>query len=196
MALTGKKTVILEFDIRKPKISSNLNISRKIGISNYIIGKAEFEDLPVPVPEIENLYIIPAGPIPPNPSELLLNERLNELFEKLNEHFDVVIIDTAPVGLVSDAITLGKFADATLYILRHNYTFKKQLRMIDELYAQKRLPNVSLIINDIEFARGYGGYHSYGGYGTSYGYGYGAGYYEAESSNGGWIKKALKKLNF
>lgn len=196
MALTGKKTVILEFDIRKPKISSNLNISRKIGISNYIIGKAEFEDLPVPVPEIENLYIIPAGPIPPNPSELLLNERLNELFAKLNEHFDVVIIDTAPVGLVSDAITLGKFADATLYILRHNYTFKKQLRMIDELYAQKRLPNVSLIINDIEFARGYGGYHSYGGYGTSYGYGYGAGYYEAESSNGGWIKKALKKLNF
>ncbi|WP_336515173.1 GumC family protein [Pollutibacter soli] len=193
MALTGKKTVVLEFDIRKPKISQNLKLKQTTGISNFIIGKAEFRDLPIPVPETENLYIIPCGPIPPNPAELLLSERLQELFAELKKAFDVVIIDTAPVGLVSDAITLGKFADATLYILRHNYTFKKQLKLIDELYHQKRLPNLSLIINDISAQGGYGNYQTYTGYGSGYGQGYGEGYYEVELTEKNWLKKIFSK---
>jgi capsular exopolysaccharide synthesis family protein len=177
LALTGKKTAIMEFDIRKPKIMSTLNLPRKTGITNYIIGKAAYEDLAVPVPGIDNLFVIPCGPVPPNPAELLLDERLDELMQRLREEYDYVIIDTAPVGLVSDAVMLGKHADAALYIVRHNYTFKKQLLLLDEIYSNKRLPRLSIVINDIKAQGGYGRYYGYGGYGYS-GYGYGTEYFE------------------
>jgi capsular exopolysaccharide synthesis family protein len=179
MSLAGKKTVIMEFDIRKPKVLSALNIPKSTGISNFIIGKASFEDLPVPVPGYDNLFVIPCGPVPPNPAEILLEERLNELMIQTKAHFDVVIIDTAPVGLVSDAIMLGRFADATLYIVRHEHTYKKQLQLLNEIYLNQRLPKLSLIINDIKSGGGYGRYYGYGGYGyTGYGYGYGNEYFE------------------
>lgn len=179
MALAGKKTAILEFDIRKPKIMSNLGLTRKVGITNYIIGKAGFEDLAVQVPGYDNLFVIPCGPVPPNPAELLLDERLPELINKLKEEFDVLVIDTAPVGLVSDAVMLGKYTDAVLYVIRHNYTFKKQLKLLNELYTNKRLPKISLVINDISGEGGYGKYYGYGGYGyTGYGYGYGNEYFD------------------
>ncbi len=179
MALTGKKTAILEFDIRKPKIMSTLNLPRKTGITNYIIGKAAYEDLAVPVTGIDNLFVIPCGPVPPNPAELLLDEKLDELMDKLKADFDYIIIDTAPVGLVSDAIMLGKYADAALYIVRHGYTFKKQLLLLDEIYVNKRLPRLSLVINDIKAQGGYGRYYGYGGYGyKGYGASYGTEYFE------------------
>jgi capsular exopolysaccharide synthesis family protein len=179
MSLAGKKTAILEFDIRKPKIMSSLGLTRKSGITNYIIGKANFEDLPVKVPDYDNLYVIPCGPIPPNPAELLLYDRFDEMLTRLKEEFDVLVIDTAPVGLVSDAIMLGKYADAVLYIIRHNYTFRKQLQLLNEIYANNRLPKISLVINDINGEGGYGRYYGYGGYGyTGYGYGYGNEYFE------------------
>ena len=186
MALTGKKTAILEFDIRKPKILSGLGMPKGPGISNFLIGAANLEDLPIPVPGIENLFVVPCGPIPPNPSELILDERLGNLFKGLKETFDVIVIDTAPVGLVGDAMVLGKFADATLYVIRHNYTFKKQLVMLDEIYASKRLPRMSLVLNDINVQAGYGGYYGYGGYGYSgYGYGQGADYFDDGKKKGG-----------
>lgn len=179
IALTGKKTAILEFDIRKPRIMSSLGLPRKSGITNYIIGKSNYQDLAVPVPNVENLYIIPCGPVPPNPAELLLDKKLPELMEKLKEDFDVLIIDTAPVGLVSDSIILGTHADATLYVIRHNYTFKKQLQQLNDVYTFNRLPKISLVINDIQNEVGYGKYYGYGGYGYSgYGYGYGSEYFE------------------
>lgn len=184
MALAGKKTAILEFDIRKPKIMSGLNLSKKSGITNYIIGKSTLEELPVPVPGIENLFVIPCGPIPPNPAELLLDERLEEMMLKLRAEFDILIIDTAPVGLVSDAVMLGKYADAALYVIRHDYTYKKQLQLLNEIYANKRLPKISLVINDIKAQGGYGRYYGYGGYGyTGYGYGYGNEYFEESKVN-------------
>jgi capsular exopolysaccharide synthesis family protein len=185
MALSGKKTVIMEFDIRKPKIVSGLDLKRKMGITNYIIGKASFEELLVKVQEVDNLYVIPCGPIPPNPAELLLDPRLNELMEEVMKAFEVVIMDTAPVGLVSDAITLGKYADCTLYIIRQGHTFRRQLGMIEELYVSKKLPSLSLLLNDVKVGSGYyGGYYG-GGYGYYGGYGYGhdSGYFEDESKN-------------
>ncbi len=185
MALTGKKTVIMEFDIRKPKIVSGLELKRKMGITNYIIGKASFNELPVQVEGFDNLYVIPCGPVPPNPSELLLDSRLGDLMREVKENFEVVILDTAPVGLVSDAVNLGRFVDCTLYIVRQGHTFRKQLRFIEDLYTDQKLPSISIIINDIKAEGGYyGGYgysgYGYGGYG--YGYGYGSGYFEEESS--------------
>ena len=180
MALAGKKTVIMEFDIRKPKIISGLDLKRKTGITNYIIGKANFEDLLVPVDGTENLYVIPCGPIPPNPAEILLDPRLHDLMREVKEHFDVVIMDTAPVGLVSDAITLSQFADCTLYIVRRGHTVKRLLSMVEEMYVSKKMPSLSLLLNDIKMGGIYGGGY-YGGYGY-YGYGYDneAGYFEKE----------------
>lgn len=194
VSLAGKRTAILEFDIRKPKIMSTIGLPRKSGITNFIIGKAAYEDLPVPVPGYDNLFVIPCGPIPPNPSELLLDEKLDELMTKLKEDFDVLIIDTAPVGLVSDAIMLSKYADAVLYIIRHNYTFKKQLQLLNEIHTSKRLPRVSLVINDINVEGGYGRYYGYGGYGyTGYGYGYGNEYFEDVKAKSGLLDR-LRKL--
>lgn len=185
MALAGKKTAILEFDIRKPKILSGLGIPKRTGLTNYLIGNAKLEDLPIPVPGAENLFVVPCGPIPPNPSELILDERLDTFFITLKEMFDVLIIDTAPVGLVGDAMVLGKHADATFYVVRHNYTFKKQLVMLDDIYTNKRLPRMSIVLNDIDIQAGYGGYYGYGGYGYSgYGYGQGAEYFEDKKKKG------------
>jgi tyrosine-protein kinase Etk/Wzc len=186
MALAENQTVIMEFDIRKPKIVSGLELKRKMGITNYLIGSAKFEDLLVKVEGVENLYVIPCGPIPPNPSELLLDPRLDNLMEEVKKRFDVVIMDTAPVGLVSDAMNLSRFADCTLYIIRQAYTFRKQLPLIEELYVQNKLPKVSVLINDVKAEGGYYGGPYRTGYGYYGGYGYAgeSGYFEEDRVNG------------
>ena len=191
MALAGKKTIVLEFDIRKPKIMTGLKLKSKGGISNFLLNKITLEELPVLVPGFENLYVLPSGPVPPNPSELLLEEKVAELFKYLRQNFDTIIVDTAPVGMVSDAMTLSQFADCTLYIVRQGHTFKKQVIMIDEFYTESRLPKISIVINDVKLRPGYG-YYGYGRYG--YGYGYGQGYYQEEANE----KKSLvdKLLDF
>lgn len=179
MALAGKKTIVLEFDIRKPKIMSGLKLRSKVGITNFLLNTNSMEELPVLVPGFENLFVLPCGPVPPNPAELLLEDKVNELFSYLKQHFDAIIIDTAPVGMVSDAMTLSKFADCTLYIVRQGHTFKKQIILIDEFYTENRLPKISIVINDVKLKPGYG-YYGYGRYG--YGYGYGQGYYQEEET--------------
>jgi tyrosine-protein kinase Etk/Wzc len=191
LAISGKRTVILEFDIRKPKIMEGLGLKERKGITNYIVGSININEIIYPVPGQDNLFVIPCGPVPPNPSEMLLDEKITELFTQLKNQFDVVIVDTAPVGLVSDAITLGQQADAAMYIVRHNYTFKKQVQLIDEIYTAQKLPHLAIIINDINTKGGYGNYgYGYGGYGYGYG-GYGYGYGSDFDANGGKIKKGL-----
>jgi capsular exopolysaccharide synthesis family protein len=178
MALAGKKTVVMEFDIRKPKIISGLDLKRKMGITNYIIGSASFDELPVKVEGVDNFYVIPCGPIPPNPAELLLSPRLAELIQYAKRNFEVVILDTAPIGLVSDAINLAAFADCTIYIVRRGHTPRRLLGLVNDLYVNKKLPALSILLNDVKADGGqYGGY--YGGYGY-YGYGY--------NKNGGYIE--------
>jgi capsular exopolysaccharide synthesis family protein len=177
LALAGKKTIVIEFDIRKPKILTGLGLTKKQGVTNYLLGKADIKDLPVLVPGYDNLFVLSCGPVPPNPSELLLESRVDDLFNYLTENFDVVLIDTAPVGMVSDAMTLGKFANCTLYIVRQGHTYKKQIALIDEFYREGKLPKVSIVINDVKVKPGYG-YYGYGRYG--YGYGYKSNYYEEE----------------
>lgn len=194
LALAGKKTVILEFDIRKPKVLSGLNLSKGPGITNFLVGKSNnLNELIKPVPEHENLFVLGCGPIPPNPAELLLDPRLDEMFAWLKENFDVVLVDTAPVGMVSDAMTLSKFADCTLYLVRQGHTFKKQIALIDEFYQENKLPKVSIIINDVKLKPGYG-YYGYGRYGYGYGYGYGS-YYEEETPPENFFERILTKLD-
>lgn len=193
LALAGKKTVILEFDIRKPKLLSGLGIVKGPGITNYLVGKAKLEDLIRPVPDQENLFILGCGPIPPNPAELLLDQRVEQMFSWLRENFDIVLVDTAPVGMVSDAMTLSKFADSTLYLVRQGHTFKKQIALIDEFYQANKLPKLSIIVNDVKLKPGYG-YYGYGRYGYGYGYGYGS-YYEEEAAPQNFFEKLLSKLD-
>lgn len=193
LALAGKRTVILEFDIRKPKVLSGLKMQRGPGITNFLVGKGDLKDMVRPVPEHENLFVLGCGPVPPNPSELLLDPKLDEMFEWLHNHFDVVIIDTAPVGMVSDAMTLGRFADCTLYLVRQGHTFKKQVVLIDEFYKGNKLPRVSIIINDVKLKPGYG-YYGYGRYGYGYGYGYGS-YYEEETPPQNLLERFLNFLD-
>jgi capsular exopolysaccharide synthesis family protein len=194
LALAGKKTIILEFDIRKPKVLSGLGLTKGPGITNYLVGKVtNLEEMIRPVPEHENLWVLGCGPVPPNPSEMLLDPRLETMFNWLKEKFDIVIIDTAPVGMVSDAMTLSKFADCTLYLVRQGHTFKKQIALIDEFYQANKLPKVSIIINDVKLKPGYG-YYGYGRYGYGYGYGYGS-YYEEETAPDNLFERILSKLD-
>lgn len=195
LALSGKKTVILEFDLRKPKILEGLGLPKANGLTNYLVGSTSLHQLVQPVPAIENLFVLPSGPIPPNPSEILLSDKMAELFAWLRQNFEVIVIDTAPVGLVSDSLTLSQYADLTLYIIRQRYTFKKQLNFIQDIFEQKKLPNMGLVVNDV-VAEGVKSYYGYGGgsYGYGYGYGYGNhhGYYEEQKN--GYFRKLKKKF--
>jgi capsular exopolysaccharide synthesis family protein len=194
LAISGKRTVILEFDIRKPKILKGLGLHERKGITNYIVGSAGLNEIVHNVPDVDNLFVISCGPVPPNPSEMLLNEKVDQLFQELHKQFDAIIIDSAPVGLVSDAASLGRYANGTIFIVRHKYTLKKQLQLIDDIYRQNKLPHLSIVINDINSRAGYGGYYGYDGYGYGYGYGYGvngsdSGYFDnGKPKRSGWKK--------
>ena len=115
------------------------------------------------------------------------------MFSWLHSNYDVVIIDTAPVGMVSDAQTLSKYANCTLYLVRQGHTFKKQVTLIDEFYRDNKLPSVSIIINDVKMKPGYG-YYGYGRYGYGYGYGYGS-YYEEEHPPKNMLERVVDKVD-
>lgn len=162
LALTNKKVLLLGLDLRAPKITEYLGIPDRKGITNYILDdKLSVNDLKYTTPELENVDVISSGLIPPNPSELLSNKRLKELFEIVRKDYDFVIADTAPIGLVTDTLLIADFADIFLYVARANYLDKKMLVVPKTLYNEKKLPNMAIVLNDTDSKRGYG-----------YGYGY------------------------
>jgi tyrosine-protein kinase Etk/Wzc len=167
LALAGKKVVILEFDLRKPKLSLSLGLEYANGYTNFIITNSlDFQSIIKPLWTNPNCFLISSGPIPPNPTELLMSERLDRLIGYLKTEFDYIVIDTAPVGAVSDGLLVEKFADVTLYVVRQNYTEKGQLSIINDLASIQKIRNPYIVINDIKSS-----YHGYG-YGYNYGYGY------------------------
>lgn len=178
-AIANKKVILLEFDLRKPKLSLNIGLVNKVGFSNFIKSSSlNLQEVIQPTGLHANVFILPSGPIPPNPAELLMNPKVGEMLSQLKKDFDYVIIDTAPVGLVADALILEKFADISLYVIRQKVTFKSQLKIIQDLSVSGKLKNSTLVVNDISSnASAYYGY-AYGGYG----YGYG-GYAEIEKGN-------------
>ena len=139
LGITGARTVILEFDLRKPKLSKYLNVPSEHGISNYIIKDIPVQDIIQKVPGHEHISVISSGPIPPNPAELILSAKTTKLFEYLRENFDVIIIDTAPVGLVTDALLLEKYVDLTMFMVRHKYSFKAVVPYIEKLNRERSL---------------------------------------------------------
>jgi len=179
LCLTGAKVVLLEFDLRKPKISKPLGIKREPGLTNYLIGNATATDIIQVHPGIANFHIIASGPVPPNPAELIGSAKMKELMDYLRKNFDYILVDSPPVASVTDAKLLAGFADVTMYIIRHNFTNSVFLKMINDIYQKKTMPNMNLVFNGIVNKKvlGYGYGKGYGyGYGYAYGYGYGYGY--------------------
>jgi len=188
--LSGKKVVLIELDLRKPTLSAKMGLDNSHGFTNYMISEnMKIDEIIKPSTFSENCFVISSGPIPPNPAELLLSEKVNDMMNLLKERFDYIIIDSAPIGLVSDAQLIEKYADASLYIIRQGFTFKSQLNIINDLKSEGKLRRPFLVINDIKTRKG--GYYGYGyGYSYSYGYGYGS---EAEQSAPGLLSKLFKK---
>jgi len=192
-ALSGKKTILLGLDLRKPKIFGDFKITNDKGIVNYLIDDESLESVTFRT-EIENLDVIPSGPIPPNPSELLMSERLSDLLLQLREDYDIIILDTPPLGLVTDALQLSSFADATIFMVRLDYTKKGMLQLVNSKYRAGELKNISFVLNFYKHKNN----HNYGyGYGSGYGYGYGYGTYGNayhDNGKGPSLMKRLKRL--
>ncbi|WP_291285079.1 tyrosine-protein kinase [Flavobacterium sp.] len=186
-ALSEKKTVILGLDLRKPRLADEFNLKNQIGVVNYLIKQNSLSEITNQT-QIPNLDVILSGPIPPNPSELILSDVMRELILELKQKYDYIILDTPPVGLVSDALELAQFADVTLYIVRQNYTKKDMIMLLNTRVKRGELNNASIVLN---------GYENKAKYGAAYGYGYGAyanGYHDEEVKVSFW-NSILKKFN-
>ena len=155
LGLSGKKTILLGMDLRKPKIFGDFKIDNKYGISNYLSGDIEIEKI-INKTSIPALDVATSGPIPPNPSELLMSDKNRDFIEELKKYYDFIIIDSPPVGLVADSFELMKLADANVYVIRHEYTEKYMLKMVAEKYHSGEIQHVGLIYNDYAVKQGYG----------------------------------------
>lgn len=184
LSLLGKRVVIVGLDIRKPGLNKIFNIPRKEqGITQYLSNpEKNLMDFVQPSDVSKNLYILPGGIVPPNPTELLARDGLDKAIETLKENFDYVILDTAPAGMVTDTLLVGRVADLSVYVCRADYSRKAEFTLINELAADNKLPNICTIINGLDLKKkkygyyyGYGKYGKYYGYGKRYGYGYGYG---------------------
>lgn len=184
-AFMGKKVVIVGLDIRKPGLNKVFHLSHKeAGISQYLANSEHTNllDLCQKSNISENLYILPGGTIPPNPTELVARKTLDVAINTLKQNFDYVILDTAPIGMVTDTQLISRVADLSVYVCRANYTHKSDYALINDLKRENKLPNLCTLINGIDMNQrkngyyyGYGKYGKYG-YGKKYGYGYGYGY--------------------
>ncbi|MCD6596309.1 MAG: CpsD/CapB family tyrosine-protein kinase, partial [Bacteroidales bacterium] len=174
-SMSGKKTLLMGLDMRKPKIHKVFNISNDKGISSFLIGQDSFQDIIHPTSQ-ENLFVAPSGPVPPNPAELIETEKMKSLMELVKNEFDTIILDTPPVAIVTDPILLARFSDVNIFIVRQNYSTKNVVQLIDDLQHKIKFKKLGILINDIKL-NGYFGYGYNYGYGYGYGYGYDQDYY-------------------
>ena len=184
LSLLGKKVIIVGLDIRKPGLNKVFNLPRKEqGITQYLSNPENNLMDFVQLSDVsKSLYILPGGTVPPNPTELLARDGLDKAIETLKKKFDYVILDTAPVGMVTDTLLIGRVADLSVYVCRADYTRKAEFTLINELAENNKLPNLCTVINGLDLQKkkygyyyGYGKYGKYYGYGKRYGYGYGYG---------------------
>ncbi len=194
-ALSEKKTVLVGLDLRKPKIYNDFDIDNKIGVVNYLIGEKTIEEITKPS-KIPYLDVITSGIVPPNPSELIMGETMINFIDSLKEKYEYIILDTPPVGLVTDAVEISPFADVTLYVMRQNFTKKGMINLLNNRVKRDELKNVSIVLNGFENKAKYGAAYNYG-YGYGYGYGnYSSGYHEEEKPKNFFIKHYQKFLTF
>jgi tyrosine-protein kinase Etk/Wzc len=179
LAKAGKKVLLLELDLHKPKVQKAFNMESVIGASNVLIGKSDISST-IQKTEIENLFVMLSGPTPPNASELIVSKYLTDIFDYGRENFDYVIVDTPPVGLITDALVMMKNVDVSLFVINTKFAKKQIINIVEEIVQTNKLQNFALILNGVK-RRKSGYYYNYGygygyGYGTGYGYGYGSSY--------------------
>ncbi|WP_207533042.1 GumC family protein [Desertivirga arenae] len=149
LSLTDKKVVLLEFDLRKPDLLNNLKIKQQKGIAEYLVSSTmSVDEIVRPSHILPNVWVIGCGLPPEDPSELLLSHKMEKLFDSLRQKFDYILIDTSPVGQVSDAFSIAPYADSSIYLIRYNYTNKLQLKVLEDIYEQKRFNNPMIVFND------------------------------------------------
>ncbi|WP_229252737.1 GumC family protein [Dyadobacter helix] len=175
-ALLDKRVIIVGLDLRKPTIHQYLDADNKEGLSNYLIGQAKEKDI-IKATAVENLFIIPSGPVPPNPSELISNNKIEQLIASLRQNFDYIIMDTPPLALVTDTTLLAPLADAAFYIVRHEKTPKIYLKTIADLKTQKLFKSINIIFNAVDYKNS-----------TEYGYGYNKNGYYSDEKKSVWRK--------
>lgn len=174
LAMAGKKVLLIDLDLRKPKIHKGFGVSNDKGMSTILAGIDSPENVMVKH-ELENLYIIPSGPTPPNPSEMIISQKLKDFITEMKSQFDYIVIDNAPIGLVTDGIEAMKFADFPIYVFRSNYSKKEFVQSYVHLKEKFQIRNLSAILNSVDLEKHIYGYNY--GYGYAYGYGYGENYY-------------------
>ena len=180
-AHSGKKTLLIGADLRRPKIYTDFKFDNNLGISSYILGDNSVEEV-IFKTDIENLEILISGPIPKNPGDVLVNKKFSAMMCKLKQEYDIILIDTPPLGLVADALTLMQYSDINLYVVRQDFTQKGLLAYVDDMNAKERLGNLQIVFNDIKEGSGAYAYgYSYGyAYGDSYGYSQNSEYFDNE----------------
>ena len=179
MALMKKKVILVGLDIRSPMLGEYLHLSKERGVTMFISDESySVNDIIIPSKLHAYLDVIPAGPVPPNPAELIMNQRLDDLFVKLREMYDYIIVDSAPIGLVSDTYLLNRLVDNCIYVARENYTPREACDLINEIYDHKKINNMAVVLNGVNESS------------SSYGYGYGHGKYKDEDYN-----KKIKLIN-
>ncbi len=186
LAKSGKKTLLLGLDLRKPKNSLLMNRNGR-GISTFLVGQYSESEI-VEKSEIENLDVVSAGAIPPNPAELLQLEKMDEFINRMKEKYEYIVLDNAPAGLVTDAFVVSRFADMTILLVRQDYSNRNVLEFINELHNKKEIKNLGILLNDVKASGSYGY-----GYGYGYGNGNGNGYYEGEQGVS-YLKKLKKSF--
>lgn len=175
IASNGKKVLLVGLDLRKPRIHKIFGINNDTGISSYLIGQEEFENI-IFQTEVENLWYAPSGPVPPNPAELIDSPAMREFILKAKKQYDYIIIDTPPVAIVTDALLVSPVTDLYIFVVRQRYSSKNTLELIEELHRSGNIKSLGIVINDISLT----GYYGYGlryGYSMGYGYSYGYNYY-------------------
>jgi capsular exopolysaccharide synthesis family protein len=186
LAFTGKRIIIIDLDMRKPKIHKGFGVNNNIGMSTILTGISTIDECFMDS-HMPNLKFITAGPPPPNPSELILSSKLDEVIDHLKTLFDYIVIDNAPVGLVTDGIATIQRAHYPIYVFRAGYSRKMFTQILDRLKNETAVKNLAVVLNDVDVSRKIYSYNY--GYGYGYGYGYNSGYYTEEPKNKNRNKK-------
>ncbi|MEX1131747.1 MAG: polysaccharide biosynthesis tyrosine autokinase [Flavobacteriales bacterium] len=160
MALSGKRVVLVDADMRRPRVAETLDMKGGKGLSTYLIGECALNDI-VQKTDIPGLDVITAGPIPPNPLELVELPAMEALFRELRSQYDHVVVDASPMGLVSEFVIIMRHVDLTLYVVRQGYTRRGALRLINDMYKEKKVERIDLILNDVKVGAGYGAGYGY-----------------------------------
>jgi len=194
IAFSEKKVIILDLDMRKPKIHVGFGVPNDKGMSTILINRNSIEEC-VFKSSLNNLDFITAGPVPPNPSELIISARMLEVIDELKKTYDLIVIDNPPIGLVTDGIKIIKMADYPVYVFRENFSKRNFVQNVKKLIKDNNVNNLSIIVNSVDIKRSGYGYSGVYDYDYGYGYGYGFGYYDEDIRRDKFnLKEFLKNL--